>query len=107
MHLQQLLQNLIGNALKYRSEKQPLVRVAAEKKDGQWLFSVSDNGIGISPEYHERIFGLFKRLHSGDQYLGTGIGLAICKRTVERYGGRIWVESEQGKGATFYFTVPF
>ena len=106
VHLQQLLQNLIGNALKYRSEKQPLVRVAAEKKDGQWLFSVSDNGIGISPEYHERIFGLFKRLHSGDQYLGTGIGLAICKRTVERYGGRIWVEAEPEKGSTFYFTVP-
>ena len=106
VHLQQLFQNLIGNALKYRSEKRPLVRVAAEKKDGQWLFSVSDNGIGISAEYHERIFGLFKRLHSGDQYLGTGIGLAICKRTVERYGGRIWVEAEPEKGSTFYFTVP-
>ena len=86
VHLQQLFQNLIGNALKYRSEKQPLVRVAAEKKGEQWLFSVRDNGIGISAEYHERIFGLFKRLHSGDQYLGTGIGLAICKRT----RGAIW-----------------
>ena len=105
-HLQQLFQNLVGNALKYRSAKQPLVRIAADKKDDQWLFSVSDNGIGISAEYHERIFGLFKRLHTSEAYSGTGIGLAICKRTVERYGGRIWVESEPEKGSTFYFTLP-
>ncbi len=106
VHLQQLLQNLIGNALKYRSERPPLIHVAAEKRSGQWLFSVQDNGIGIDAEYKERIFGLFKRLHSGDEYSGTGIGLAICKRIVERYGGRIWVESIPGEGSTFYFTLP-
>jgi light-regulated signal transduction histidine kinase (bacteriophytochrome) len=106
IHLQQLFQNLIGNALKYRAEKDPLVHIAAERKDGQWLFSVSDNGIGIDPQYNERIFGLFKRLHTGDEYSGTGIGLAICRRIVERYGGRIWVESVLRQGATFYFTLP-
>jgi light-regulated signal transduction histidine kinase (bacteriophytochrome) len=107
VHLQQIFQNLIGNALKYRSEKQPLIQVAAEKRDRQWLFSVRDNGIGIDSEYREQIFGLFKRLHAGDGYSGTGIGLAICKRTVERYGGRIWVESTPGESSTFYFTLPF
>jgi PAS domain S-box-containing protein len=106
VHLQQLFQNLIGNALKYRSENQPLVHVRAEKRDRQWLFSVSDNGIGIEAEYKERIFGLFKRLHTSDEYSGTGIGLAICQRIVGRYSGRIWVESELGKGSTFYFTLP-
>lgn len=105
VYLQQLLQNLIGNALKYRSEEPPLIRVAAEKREREWLFSVSDNGIGIGADYHEQIFGLFKRLH-GARYPGTGIGLAICKRTIERYGGRMWVASEPGKGSTFYFTVP-
>jgi light-regulated signal transduction histidine kinase (bacteriophytochrome) len=106
VHLQQLFQNLIGNALKYRSEKSPVVHVAVERRDRQWLFSVTDNGIGIDAEYKERIFGLFKRLHTGDEYSGTGIGLAICQRIVERYGVRIWVESEPGKGSTFYFTLP-
>ncbi len=106
IHLQQLFQNLIGNAMKYRSSRPPLVRVDAIKKDQHWLFSVSDNGIGIDPEHVERIFGLFKRLHTGDEYSGTGIGLAICKRIVEQYGGRIWVESVPGEGSTFYFTIP-
>ncbi len=106
VHLQQLFQNLIGNALKYRSEKQPFIHVAAEKRGTHWLFSVIDNGIGIDSQYKERIFGLFKRLHSGDEYSGTGIGLAICKRIVERYGGRIWVESVPGEGSAFYFTLP-
>ena len=106
VHLQQIFQNLIGNAVKYRSEEAPVIQIAAEKREREWLFSVRDNGIGIAVEYQAQIFGLFKRLHSGDGYEGTGIGLAICKRAVERYGGRIWVESELGKGSTFYFTLP-
>jgi PAS domain S-box-containing protein len=106
-HLQQLFQNVIGNAIKYRSpDREPVVHVRAVRADGHWLFSVSDNGIGIEAEYKETIFGLFKRLHTGDQYSGTGLGLAICQRIVERYHGRIWVESEPGKGSTFFFTFP-
>jgi PAS domain S-box-containing protein len=105
-HLQQVLQNLILNALKYRSGMPPQIHISAQTGDGCWRFAVSDNGIGIAPEYHEHIFGMFKRLHGADQYPGTGIGLAICKRIVEGYGGRIWVESECGRGATFLFTVP-
>lgn len=108
MHLQQLFQNLIGNAIKYRStEHPPVVHVTAERRNGYWAFAVSDNGIGIDPEYKENIFGLFKRLHSSDEYSGTGIGLAICQRIVDRYHGRIWVESEPGRGSTFRFTLPF
>jgi PAS domain S-box-containing protein len=106
VHLKQLFQNLISNAIKYRSpERAPIVHISASRQDGYWVFAVRDNGIGIDPQYKERIFGLFKRLHTGDQYSGTGIGLAICQRIVERYRGRIWVESEPGKGATFIFTV--
>lgn len=105
-HLQQVFQNLIGNALKYRSEDPPRIHVSASKRGASWLFSVSDNGIGIDPRYKEKIFGVFKRLHHDQKYGGTGIGLAICQRVVERYGGRIWVESEPGKGATFFFSVP-
>ncbi len=106
-HLQQLFQNLIGNAIKYRSPlRPPEVHVSAEKCNGQWIFAVSDNGIGIEPAYKEKIFGLFKRLHTSDEYSGTGIGLAICQRIVDRYHGRIWVESEPGRGSTFRFTLP-
>jgi PAS domain S-box-containing protein len=106
-HLQQLLQNLVGNAIKYRSpERRPVVRVTAARQGEHWLFAVSDNGIGIDPEYKEMIFGLFKRLHTTDEYSGTGIGLAICQRIVDRYHGRIWVESEPGQGSTFRFTLP-
>jgi PAS domain S-box-containing protein len=106
-HLKQLFQNLIGNAIKYRSkERAPVVHVTAEARNDSCIFSVRDNGIGISPEYREQIFGLFKRLHSGDEYSGTGIGLAICQRIVERYHGRIWVESEPGNGSTFRFALP-
>ena len=106
-HLRQLFQNLIGNAIKYRSpERAAVVHVSAEQQSGFCVFTVSDNGIGILPEYKEYIFGLFKRLHSGDEYSGTGIGLAICHRIVERYRGRIWVESEPGSGSRFRFGLP-
>jgi PAS domain S-box-containing protein len=103
-HLQQVFQNLIGNALKYRKEEPPEIHVSAIYQGAAWRFSVRDNGIGIDPEYKEKIFGVFKRLHRN--YSGTGIGLAICQRVVARYGGRIWVESLPGKGAIFFFTVP-
>ncbi len=106
VHLQQVLQNLIGNAVKYRSDATPRIHVSAQRAGRMWRFSVQDNGIGIDPEYKEKIFGLFKRLSHDEKYAGTGIGLAICQRVVERYGGRIWVESEPGKGSTFFFTVP-
>jgi signal transduction histidine kinase len=105
--LQQVFQNLIENAVKYRrSGVVPWIRVSAERAGTECLFSVADNGIGFKPEYAERIFGLFKRLHGHDTYGGSGIGLAVCKRIVERHGGRIWVESQEGAGSTFYFTIP-
>jgi light-regulated signal transduction histidine kinase (bacteriophytochrome) len=106
VRLQQVFQNLISNAIKYRSEAPARIAISASSQNGSWLFSVSDNGIGIDARYHERIFGIFKRLHTKAQYPGTGIGLAICKRIIENYGGRIWVESEPGRGSTFRFTVP-
>jgi light-regulated signal transduction histidine kinase (bacteriophytochrome) len=105
VHLQQLLQNLIGNALKYRSERKPRVHLSAQAGETHWLLSVKDNGIGIAKQYAERIFGIFKRLHGTERYAGNGIGLAICQRIVERYGGRIWVESEPGIGSTFFLTL--
>jgi PAS domain S-box-containing protein len=107
VHLTLLLQNLVGNALKYRKENEaPRVQIRAIHGDAEWTFSVEDNGIGIEPKYHTTVFGLFSRLHSKDLYPGSGIGLAICQRIVQRYGGRIWVESVPGRGTTFFFTIP-
>jgi PAS domain S-box-containing protein len=104
-HFEPLFQNLIGNAIKYRSAQPPRIHVSVEEVNGELRFSVSDNGIGIDPEYHKQIFEVFRRLH-GKKIAGTGVGLAICQRVVERYGGRIWVESQSGQGATFWFTLP-
>jgi signal transduction histidine kinase len=100
-----LFQNLIINAIKYHGPEEPRVVITAENRAGDWLFSFQDNGMGIAPEHQQNIFGVFKRLHGSD-IPGTGIGLAICQRLLEQYGGRIWVESELDKGSTFYFLIP-
>ncbi len=104
--LRQLLQNLIGNAVKFCAEEAPLIRVEATREDRAWHLRVTDNGIGIAPQFAEQVFGVFKRLHTREEYPGSGIGLAICRKITERHGGRIWVESEPGNGATFHFTLP-
>jgi chemotaxis family two-component system sensor kinase Cph1 len=104
--LTQLFQNLIGNALKYCNRQQPEVHVSASADADHWIFSVRDNGIGIEPQYFERIFQMFKRLHTREQYSGTGIGLALCKKIVTRHRGQIWVESQLGQGSNFHFTIP-
>ncbi len=104
--LYRLFQNLLSNALKFRSSEAPVIRVWAELKSDEWIFAVQDNGIGIAPEYRDKVFGMFSRLHSRSQYEGTGVGLALCSKIAQRHGGRIWVESDVGKGATFRFNIP-
>ena len=103
----QVFYNLIGNALKYRSENEiPVIEIKCAEIDGFWQFSVEDNGIGIDPTHHERIFTIFKRLHGKGKYEGTGMGLAIVKKIIDNLGGKVWVDSVKGKGAKFYFTIP-
>jgi light-regulated signal transduction histidine kinase (bacteriophytochrome) len=106
VQLGQLLQNLIGNSLKFRSNSVPRIHVGIKASAHEWTVEVKDNGIGIEPQYYERIFMVFQRLFNKGEYPGTGIGLAICKKVVERHGGRIWVESRPGDGSSFYFTLP-
>lgn len=102
----QLFQNLISNAIKFRGEAAPKIHIAARRENNFWIFSISDNGLGIDMKYAERIFIIFQRLHNRETYSGSGIGLAICKKIAERHGGKIWIESEPGQGTTFYFTIP-
>ena len=103
--LGRVFQNIVGNAIKYRGEKRVEIQIDARRDGAEWMFAVKDNGIGFEMIYAEKIFGVFQRLHGDGKYDGTGVGLATCKRIVERYGGRIWVESVVGEGTTFYFTV--
>jgi PAS domain S-box-containing protein len=105
-HLRQVFGNLLSNGLKYRSGKPPRMHLSVKRTGAQWLFSLEDNGIGIDPAFFRQIFGVFKRLHSAESYPGTGMGLAICERIVQRYGGQIWVDSALGSGSVFHFTVP-
>ena len=104
--LEHVFQNLIANAIRYRSSAPPRVNIDASRQGEEWVFSIQDNGIGIAPQYQTQIFDIFRRLHSQSEYLGTGMGLAICQRSLQRHGGKIWVESEPEKGSTFYFTIP-
>ena len=106
LELTQVFQNLIGNAVTFKGERRPEIHVGARRQANGWLFTVRDNGIGIDPQFADRIFMIFQRLHTREQYPGSGIGLAICKKVVERHGGRIWVESQPGAGSTFCFTIP-
>jgi light-regulated signal transduction histidine kinase (bacteriophytochrome) len=105
MQLTQLIQNLVSNALKYHSDQPVLIRIRAEESADHWTFTVQDNGIGIDPTFFDKIFIIFQRLHNKSEYSGTGIGLAICKKIVERHGGRIWVERAPEQGSIFFFTI--
>jgi light-regulated signal transduction histidine kinase (bacteriophytochrome) len=104
--LVQLFENLLGNAIKYQGNEPPRVEVSADRKAEDWVFCVADNGIGIDSAHHQQIFDIFTRLHNKEEYPGTGIGLAICRKIVERHGGRIWVESEPNLGSRFFFSLP-
>jgi len=104
--LMHIFQNLLSNAIKYRGADPPRVEISALRRDGHWMFSVRDNGIGIDPAYHERIFVLFRRLHTSQEYPGTGIGLALCRKMILALGGKIWAEAQAGQGSTLNFTVP-
>jgi len=104
--LVRLFQNLLENAIKFRGGNTPRIHISCKPQNGSYLFSIRDNGIGIDSRYFDRIFIIFQRLHGTDQYPGTGIGLAMCKKIVDRHRGKIWIESEPGKGTTFYFTLP-
>jgi len=102
----QVMQNLVGNAIKFRGKMPSKISISASQGSREWTFSITDNGIGLNMKYAERIFQMFQRLHSMEEYPGTGVGLAVTKKIIERHGGKIWVESEEGKGATFFFTIP-
>jgi chemotaxis family two-component system sensor kinase Cph1 len=104
--MMQVMQNLVGNAIKFHGPERPMVHITAERGQNDWTFSIKDNGIGLNVVYSDRIFQMFQRLHIREDYPGNGVGLAIAKKIIERHGGRIWVESEEGKGANFLFTVP-
>jgi light-regulated signal transduction histidine kinase (bacteriophytochrome) len=106
VQMTQVFQNLIANSIKYQGDNKPAIDISAEKKENMWLFAVKDNGIGIEQWFSERIFIVFQKLHDHRKYPGSGIGLALCKRVIEKHGGKIWFESEVGKGTTFYFTLP-
>lgn len=101
-----VFQNLVANGIKFNDKESPEINISAQEEENGWIFSVSDNGIGIVPEYQAQIFEIFKRLHDRDEYPGTGIGLAICQKIIDRHGGKIWVESSKGKGSIFYFSIP-
>lgn len=106
VQLGQVFQNLIANAIKFHNHSAPVVRISAEQKGAAWVFTFADNGIGFDPQHAERVFVMFQRLHGREEYPGTGIGLAVCKKIIERHGGRIWVDSKPGEGASFHFTLP-
>jgi light-regulated signal transduction histidine kinase (bacteriophytochrome) len=104
--LVQLFQNLIGNAIKFRTEKSPVINISAEKKGDDWIFCVADNGLGLDMQFADKVFVIFQRLHDREAFSGSGIGLAICKKIVQQHGGKIWVESRLGHGASFFFSIP-
>ena len=102
----QLFQNLISNAIKFKGESDPIIKIDCKEENDNYIISIKDNGIGIAPENHEKVFEMFKRLHTREEYEGTGIGLATCKKIVQKYGGEIWIESSLGIGTTFFFSMP-